>query len=94
MIYEFLRKKIPRNIALKMRHNGDMLVVNSDELEIFYLNNTGASFFEKCDAKRTIEEIEKLMLEEFDVDRSILRKDLLSLVRDLQWRKLIVLEGE
>ena len=92
MIYNLLKEKKPKSVVLKMRQNNDMLVVNSKELEIFYLNGTSAFFLEKCDGDRSIEQIKNLMLDEFDVPESLLCKDLVVLVRDLQWKKLIALE--
>lgn len=92
MIYSSLKDKKPKIIALKMRPNDDMLIVNSDELEIFYLNGTSAFFLKRCDGYRSVEQIKNLMLEEFDVPENVLRKDLIGLIRDLQWKKLIMLE--
>jgi hypothetical protein len=47
-----------------------------EEDSIYVLNDAGASAWELTDGKRTVADIIELMLEQFDVDRETLEKDL------------------
>lgn len=92
MIFEWIKSKIPHCIYVKKRLNDDILIVTSKDLIIYYLNPTAASFFNYVDGKSSINDIKKRFLNDFDVTESELEQDLINLVRDLQWKQLIVLE--
>lgn len=92
MIYEWMKQKVLKKHFLKSRINGDMLIIVNDELEIYYLNQTARHLFETIDNKKTLNDIEKEMLNIYDVSVNDLRNDLVDIIRDLQWKKLLTLE--
>ena len=93
MIYEWMKNKRPRASFLKRRPNEDMLIIESKDLNIFYLNKTAAYFVSLSDGNHSIDDIKNKMLEKYDVSVEELENDLVETVRDLQWKSLIVLEA-
>lgn len=89
IIYNALKKLYPLASCKKIRREGDIIITLNDDLEINYLNETSAFFLENSIGKNTIESIVQSMLTIYDVDRAILENDIVSLLRDLQWKKLI-----
>lgn len=79
----------PKFEALKSRTEGDILIVSNDGLELFYFNETAASFCCKADGTKTLSEIIALMQQEYEVDQEELTSDILNLVRELQWSKVL-----
>lgn len=47
-----------------------------------------------CDGKRTINDICNHMLSEYQVSPEIIQNDIVKIIRDLQWNKLIKLSKE
>lgn len=92
MIYEWMKNKRPHGIFLKKRFNEDMLIVESNDLNIYYLNKTAAFFVNLSDGNHSIEDIKKMMLEKYDVSGQELEYDLVETVRELQWKNLVILE--
>lgn len=93
MIFEWLKKKIPVCSYIKKRSNSDdILIVCANNLSIYYFNSTATFFINEADGKKTIEDIEQKFLEEYDVDKSELEKDLVDMIRDLQWKQILILE--
>ena len=92
IIYDCLKGKIPKVIALKQRENEKFLTISSSNLEIYHLNETAKEFIKHCDGKNTVEEIVKNFTDIFDVDEIVLKADIINIIRDLQWKKLIILE--
>lgn len=89
IIYDDLKKLYPYPVYRKKRKEQALDVVMNDKLEISYLNDTSVRFLDLCSGKKTISEIYGLMLEEYDVDPETLRNDIINLLRDLQWKKII-----
>ena len=92
MIFEWLKNKIPVATYVKKRSNGDMLIVCADDLVIYYLNSTAAFFLDLVDGKLTVAEIKNKFLENYDVEEQELETDFIEMIRDLQWKKILVLE--
>ena len=93
MIYSWLKNKIPHISFIKKRKDGDMLIICSDDLSLYYFNKTAAFFIENVDNSNTIDDIKKMYLEKFDVSNVEIENDLVEIVRDLQWKQILVLEG-
>ena len=89
MIYTLLKDKYPKYIGIKKRENEDILIVESIDLEIFYLNETAKYIINLSNWKNTLEEIKNYLL---NVNEDDLKKDLVNSVRDLQWKKIIKLK--
>ncbi len=92
MIWQWLKEKKPCATYLKRREEGRVTVVCGKTLEICYLNRSAGFLLSLCDGKRTLGDIEREMLSAFSVDPAMLQKDLVDIVRDLQWKRLLVVE--
>lgn len=91
LIYNHLKDFYVLPIYRKLRKEGDVTIVMSENLELGYLNSTSSFFMENVDGEHSIDEITAKMYEEYEVQQEILERDMVNLVRDLQWRKLIKL---
>ncbi len=69
--------------------DGDTVLLDAEAGMYYTLNEVAASVWDKIDGKRAIGEILDLMLEEYDVDRPTLEKDLEGLVADLLDKGLV-----
>ena len=92
MIFDWLKNKIPVATYVKKRSNDDFLIVCADDLVIYYLNSTAAFFMDLVDGKLTVAEIKNKFLECYDVEERNLEQDFIEMIRDLQWKKILILE--
>ncbi len=92
MIYGWLKNKIPHGCYVKKRVNGDMLIVCAKDLSMYYFNKTAAFFMKEVDGEKSIDDIKKMFMENFEVNESELETDMVNMIRDLQWKKIIYLE--
>ncbi|MGC9489956.1 MAG: PqqD family protein [Thermovirgaceae bacterium] len=67
----------------------DTVLLDADAGTYYTLNEVAASVWEKIDGKRTIGDIVELMLEEYDVERATLERDMEDLVADLEDKGLV-----
>ena len=93
MVYDWLKNKIPHPRYIKKKDNDDMLIVCGEDLSIYYLNKTAALFLRSVNDRDSIDVIKNRFLERFDVDEDVLKMDLVEIIRDLQWKKIIALGG-
>jgi len=94
MVYELIKDLIPKKTCLKERNDGEFLIICNNDLSIYYLNETAKDFYQLADNSITFDEIVKKLTEIYDVDIDVIKKDMLHLVRDLQWKHLLVLKGD
>ncbi len=94
IVWQWIKNKKPVNISVKQRREGNVIVVCGRTLEICYLNKIGGQILEWSDGFNTLNDVEKQLLKIYDVDEQELRRDIVDLIRDLQWKRLIKLEGE
>ena len=96
--YELLKNCIPVLSCRKFRDNGDLLIVMNEEREIFYLNDTAKMIYMYFDGKHKISDVLDMMKSEFEAenesDENILQSDLVTIIRDFQWQKVIKLMEE
>ena len=92
IVWGWLCEKKPVDISLKKRLEGDVAVVYGKELEICYLNKIGWQILDKSDGNNTLNDIAKYLLMIYEVDEDELKCDIVELIRDLQWKRLIRLE--
>ncbi len=92
IVWDWLCEKKPVDISLKKRLEGDVAVVYGKELEICYLNKIGWQILDKSDGNNTLNDIAKYLLMIYEVDEDELKCDIVELIRDLQWKRLIRLE--
>lgn len=92
MIFEWLKNKVPVAIYVKKRTDNNISIVCAEDLVIYYLNSTAAFFLDSVDDKLTVNEIKNKFLESYDVEEQELEKDFIEMIRDLQWKKILILE--
>ncbi|MBE6426412.1 MAG: PqqD family protein [Planctomycetaceae bacterium] len=88
MIFETLKTWRPLPGWRKKRDEGDMLLLSNQKLELHYLNSTAKDIVNLIDG-RTIEEICSAMQTMYEVEKTILHKAVLNVIRELQWKHLI-----
>ena len=93
LIWDWIKDKRPVDISLKKRMEGDVAVIYGKSLEICYLNKVGSQIVQYSDGKKTLSEISVKLLDIYEVDEKILQNDIVELIRDMQWKRLIKLEG-
>lgn len=91
--WDWIKDKKPRNISLKHRMEENIMIVYGKTLEISYLNKTGAHILNLSDGENTMSDIANVLLTTYEVDEKELKKDIITLVRELQWKRIIRLEG-
>lgn len=91
VIYDLIKDKIPNVIAVKMRTNDDFLIVQSTDLEIYYLNETAKIFLLMCDGIKNIECLTQKLFDIYEVEENTVKTDVVDLIRDLQWKKILSL---
>lgn len=92
MVFEWLKDKVPIATYVKKRMNDDILIVCAETLSMYYLNATAAFFLNSADGKSTVGDIKEKFLQKYDVDEHELEKDFVDMIRDLQWKQILILE--
>lgn len=87
---ERVPKKNPEIIAKNVK--GEMVLLNPLSGKYYGLNKVGCAFWEKVDGKRNLSEIVSLLLEQFNVERGRLVKDIEDLMKTLNENKLMTFE--
>ena len=93
IVWEWIKHKKTLNISLKQRMEGNVAVVCSRILEICYLNKIGGQILEFSNGVNTLDDIRNRLRKIYEVDEQELRSDIVDLIRELQWKRLIKLEG-
>ncbi len=89
-----IKELVPARMHLKARTDSEFLIISTKDLNIYYLNETARDFYELIDGASTINEIINKLIQIYEIDYATLEKDVVHLVRDLQWKQLIVLTEE
>ena len=93
IIWDWIKEKKIKDISLKKRKEGNVVVVYGKNLEICYLNKVGGEILYLSADNITINEISIKLMSKYDVDEKVLHDDLIEILRDLQWKRIIKLEG-
>lgn len=91
VVYDLIKDKIPNVIAIKMRKNNDFLIVQSTDLEIYYLNETAKTFLLMCDGIKNVKYLTKKLFDMYEVEENKIKEDVVDLIRELQWKKILSL---
>ncbi|MGY0150567.1 PqqD family protein [Edwardsiella tarda] len=91
LIFDEVKNKIPHPITVKTRGEGNVLVAMNSGGDIHILNSSAMLFFNFCDGANSIGDIFLLFRREYEVEADLLKNDILDLLRDLQWKKIIYL---
>ena len=93
LVWDWVKNKRPVDISLKKRMEGDVAVIYGKTLEICYLNKVASQILQYSDGEKTLSEMADQLLRIYDVDEDILQNDIVELIRDMQWKRLVKLEG-
>ena len=90
--YELMKHYIPVQTARKIKENGEFLIVSNSFGTIYYLNDVAHDIWVCINNENTIENIFAKILNIYDANEDYLKADIMELIRDLQWNKLIRLK--
>lgn len=86
-------KGVPRRGEVVWQNlEGEMVLLNPQTGEYFGLNEVAGSFWEKVDGKRSLEQIMGELLEEYDVEKEELQKDIADLIGRMKPFNLILFD--
>ena len=92
IVWEWIKNKKLKDISLKKRREGNILIIYGETLEISYLNKIAAQIMELSNGSNTISDIVDILFKKYDVEENELKIDIITLVRELQWKRIIRLE--
>lgn len=87
---ERVPKKNPEIIGKHVK--GEIVLLNPVSGKYYGLNKGGGAFWEKIDGARSVAEIAAMLLDEFNVEKERLLKDLDDLIKSLTENKLITFD--
>jgi hypothetical protein len=91
--FQHIANYIPVRKELKLRIEGNIGIVCDDsDFKVEYLNETALAVFRMINGKRTVEDIVRCFTETVDVSRDVFESDVVELLRNFQWQKLIALK--
>lgn len=88
-VWDWIKNKKPVDISLKKRMEDQVLVIYGSTLEICYMNEIAKIVVEMSNGKYSIQDIVEKILLVYDIDEEELKNDILDIVRELQWKRLI-----
>ena len=91
--YNLMKNFIPVRNALKTREDGNFLIASNRNNEIYYFNGVAKEIWNNLDGMTSIEGLCGKILSEYRVESSILERDIVNLIRDMQWKKLILMKS-
>lgn len=92
IVKKILLDSIPHVDVLKLRVEGDNLIAVNCQKNFFVFNEVAKDFLQLCDGKRQFSKVINLLSEVYDVEKSVLTDDLMDLVRDLQYKRILNME--
>ena len=91
--FSYIASHIPIRKELKFRIEDNIgIVCNAWDFRINYLNETALIIFQLIDGERNVGEIARSFLQNVEVDRALFERDLIEILRNFQWQKLITLK--
>lgn len=91
-VFTEFQELVPIKTCQKFRKDEAFTIVTNISNEYFYLNETASSIFLMCNGENSINSIYKSIFSEYEVSEGILKKDVVRIIRDLQWKRLIKLK--
>lgn len=89
MMWNYFSELVPIKKCQKFRRDSEFTIVTNMSNKFLYLNNTAADFFELCNGKNTVDDILCYLLKKYDVDSTILKNDIITIIRDFQWNHIL-----
>lgn len=85
----------PSDDVVSREIEGDVIIIpiaagigDADD-ELYTLNETGRSIWQKLDGRRTLGEVAALLAAEFEVSRAEAETDILGFANELVWRRIL-----
>jgi MoaA/NifB/PqqE/SkfB family radical SAM enzyme len=91
-IFSMLHELRPQRLPIVQKREEEkflLLLPQNPNCSLIVLNEVARSIYELCNGSRTINHLLELLLQQFEVNQEILRKDLLICLRDLEQKGLI-----
>lgn len=82
------RVRVPEDVLIS-RLQEESVILNLDSERYFGLDDVGTRFLSVLTTSESIEAAYQSLLEEYDVDRDVLREDLLALIENLSQQGII-----
>ncbi|GMO32928.1 MAG: hypothetical protein Ta2F_08890 [Termitinemataceae bacterium] len=91
--FSYLADHIPVRKDLKFRIEDNIgIVCNANDFRVDFLNETATTVFQLIDGKKNVSDIVQCFLEKVDVSRDVFEQDLIEILRNFQWQKLIAMK--
>ena len=91
VVKKMLLNSVPHTKILKFREEGEVLIVINLNIDTFFLNEVAKDFLLLCNGRKFSEIVDELC-EIYDVDKDILTDDLMDIIRDLQYKRILYME--
>ena len=73
--------------------DGELVILSLSSGTYYGLNSVGAHIWQLLQQPRTIDEITKILIEEYDVERCCCEEELLALISDLDFHELVIFKN-
>ena len=92
IIKNILLKSHPQRCAHKFRkEENDIILVMAENQTLHFLNDIAGKFFLLCDGHNSVNTIIDTILNEYDVDRSVLEDDIVELIKSMQYKRIVTI---
>lgn len=92
VVKKLLLDSVPHVEILKSRVEGENLIIVNSFKKIFVLNEVAKDFLQLCDGKRQLIKIIDELVEIYEVEKNLLVDDLIDIIRDLQYKRILRME--
>ena len=93
VVKKILLESVPKIEALKLREEGENLIVINRQKKIFVFNEVAKDFLQLCNGKRQLSEIIDCLVEIYEVEKNLLTDDLTDMIQDLQYKRILRVEA-
>lgn len=93
VVKKILLESVSHIKAVKMREEGDVLIVVGEDNRLLFLNEVAKDFLLLCDGQRRLQEIVNELGEIYDVEKNQLTDDLIDTIQDLQYKRILHMEA-
>ena len=75
---------------ISQKIQGNEVVFDTEKSTIYTLNETATFILKRITLKKSLQEIEKSIMQEYDVDEAVAKKDVQSTVSDFIKKKILI----
>ena len=93
VVKKILLDAVPHVEVIKTREEGTVLIVVNRQKKFFILNEVAKDFLLLCDGQRRLKEIIDALGEIYDVEKKLLTDDLIDMIQDLQYKRVLRMEA-